>query len=93
MLESALSPAGVNGADKPFRGVRSRFLPKIRAIRGVLTMPNRLAIVTANYRIAKGSFDHSSAGSSNAQCMVGMRVPQLERVGDGAISDVAAVNI
>ena len=46
-----------------------------------------------NCRTAKGSFDHPSAGSSNAQRMIGMRVRQLERVGDGAISDVAAVHI
>jgi hypothetical protein len=37
--------------------------------------------------------DHPSAGSSNPQRMIGMRVRELERVGDGAICDAAVVNI
>ena len=38
-VESALSPAGVNGKAKPFRGVRSRFLPKIDAFWRRITTP------------------------------------------------------
>jgi hypothetical protein len=61
------------------------------AIRSFMTRSD-----TSPSQIAALRKDHSiipSTGPSNAQRMIGMRVRQLERVGDGAISDVAAVHI